>query len=172
MQASIQQFLQGIPDPLTENALSPVLKAIGDRISSQTINSAALRIKGGSASPIVQTNAASVYLANGKLVSKATAQDLPALVGTVTNATFNVFAFFIDQAGTFTTVMGIAGSTLARVVFPSIPENKAVVGFVIINPTGTGNFVGGTTNLDDATVVPNAVFCNALGPFDPSVVTS
>ena len=28
------------------------------------------------------------------------------------------------------------------------------IGFVIINPTGSGSFVGGTTALDDATVVP------------------
>lgn len=171
MQSTIQQQLNAISDPLTESALSPVLRGIGDRVSSQTINSAALRIKGGSASPIVQTNAVSVYVVNGKLVTKATTTDLPALVGTVTNAKFNVFAFFIDQAGTMTSAMGIEGSTLNAVRFPSIPENKAVIGFVIINPTGTGNFVGGTTNLDAATEVPNAVFCNTLGAFDPSVVT-
>lgn len=41
---------------------------------------------------------------------------------------------------------------------------------MIINPTGTGDFVGGTTALDDATVVPNAVYLNGnIGPFDPSV---
>lgn len=172
MQATIQQLVNAIPDPNTETALTPILRALGDRLSSQTINTAALRIKGGSASPIVQTNAVSAYVVNGHLVAKASATDLPALVGTVTNATFNVFAFFIDQAGTLTSSMGIAGSTLFRVVFPSIPEGKAVIGYVTINPTGTGNFVGGTTALDDATVVPNAVFCNTLGAFDPTVIVS
>jgi hypothetical protein len=44
-----------------------------------------------------------------------------------------------------------------------------MIGFVIINPTGTGPFVGGTTALDDATVVPNAVFVNVTGAFDPSI---
>jgi len=171
MQATIQQEVNGIPDPLTAAAMTAVLRPIGDRLSSQTINSAALRIKGGSASPIVQTNAASAYVVNGHLVTKATALDLPALVGTVTEDNFNVFAFFIDQAGTITSAMGIQASTLFGVVFPNIPENKACIGFVIINPTGTGNFVGGTTVLDNATVVPNAVFCNTLGAFDPSVVT-
>lgn len=168
MQATISQYLAGLPTGRT--ALSPILRALGDRLSSQTINSAALRIKGGSASAIVQTNAASLYACGGKIVAKATAQDMPALVGTVVNATFNVFAFFIDATGTFTSVMGIAASTLAGVQFPSIPERSAVVGFVVINPTGTGNFVGGTTALDDATVVPNAVFANTLGAFDPSVL--
>lgn len=171
MQSTIQQEINAIPDPLTAGAMSAVLRAIGDRLSSQTINTAALRIKGGSASPIVQTNAVSLYVVNGKLVTKATTTDLPALVGTVTNAKFNVFAFFINQAGTMSTAIGGESSTLAGVRFPSIPENSAVIGFVIINPTGTGNFVGGTTNLDDATVVPNAVFGNTIGAFDPSVVT-
>lgn len=43
----------------------------------------------------------------------------------------------------------------------------AVFGYVIINPTGTGNFVGGTTALDDGTVVPNAVYVNTPFPFLP-----
>jgi hypothetical protein len=168
MQATISQYLAGLTSG--RHALAPILRAIGDRLSSQTINPAALRIKGGAASATVQTNAASLYVANGKLVSKATALDLPALVGTVANGTFNVFAFFIDATGTFTTAMGLPASTLAGVQFPTIPERSAVVGFVVINPTGTGNFVGGTTALDDATVVPNAVFANTTGAFDPTVL--
>jgi hypothetical protein len=128
-----------------------------------------LRIKGGSASPTVQTNATYYGVANGKLVTKASATDMPALSGTVTNATFNVFCFFINSAGTVTSAMGIAGSTLAAVTFPQIPQGSAMIGFVVINPTGTGNFTGGTTNLDDATVVPNAAFINTLGAFDPSI---
>lgn len=170
MQSTISQYLSGLPSAGEQLALRPILRALGDRLSSQTINSAALRIKGGSASPTVQTNAASLYVCGGKFVTKATAQDLPALSGTVANGTFNVFAFFIDATGTFTSVMGQAASTLAGVVFPTIPERVATVGFVIINPTGTGNFVGGTTALDDATVVPNAVFANTIGAFEPSVL--
>lgn len=170
MQNTVSQTLFGVAGEATRIALGFILRAFGDRLSSQTINSAGLRIKGGSASPTVQTNAAYVGIANGKLVTKASATDLPALSGVVNNATFNVFAFYIDQTGTLTSQMGIAGSTLAKVVFPPTPENKAIVGFVIINPTGTGNFTGGTTALDDATVVPNAVFANTLGAFDPTVL--
>ncbi len=48
-------------------------------------------------------------------------------------------------------------------VFPTVPTNEAVLGFVEINPTGSGNFVGGTTALDDGTVVPNAVYVNTIG---------
>jgi hypothetical protein len=101
------------------------------------------------------------------LVTKASATDVPALSGTVTNAKFNVFAVFIDNGGTLTSVMGTEGATLAAVVFPPVPANKTCVGYVIVNPTGTGNFVGGTTNLDDVTVAPNAVFVNTVAPFDP-----
>lgn len=90
---------------------------------------------------------------------------MAALAGTVTNAKFNVFAFYVDAAGTLTSAMGTEGATLTAVVFPTVATTKAVIGFVIINPTGTGNFVGGTTALDDATVVPNAVYVNTPGVF-------
>ncbi len=170
MDATVSQHLDGLAGETQRKAVRVPMRAIADRIVSQTLTSAALRIKGGSASAIVQTNAASTYFANSKLVTKATATDLPALVGTVANATFNVFAFFIDSAGTLTVTIGLAGVTLAAVTFPQLPAGKALIGFVIINPTGTGGFVGGTTVLDDATVVPNAVFVNTLGVVDPSIV--
>jgi hypothetical protein len=93
---------------------------------------------------------------------------MPALSGTVVNATFNVFCFFVDSGGTVTSAMGTAGASLAAVQFPQFPVKKTMIGFVIINPTGTGNFVGGTTALDDATVVPNAVYVSPSGGFDPA----
>lgn len=108
---------------------------------------------------------------NGVLVSIAANTDMPALVGTVVNATFNVFVFSISSAGVVTTQMGTAGATLAAVVFPTIPTDNATIGFVIINPTGTGNFVGGTTALDDATVVPGAVYVNTPYPFNPNLLS-
>jgi hypothetical protein len=170
MENTISQWLAGVPAESQRIAFRRVLGAIGDRLSSQTLTSAALRIKGGSASAVVQSNAVYVGCASGVLVTKATTTDMAALVGTVVNATFNVFAHFIDKAGTLTTAMGLPGATLAAVKLPPIPEGKALIGFVIINPTGTGNFVGGTTALDDATVVPNAVFVNTVGAFDPTVL--
>lgn len=170
MQDTVRQHIDGLAGEMNRKAVRVPLSAIADRISTQTFATAALRIKGGSASAIVQTNAIYYGMANGILITKATATDLPALVGTVTNAKFNVFAFFIDKASALTTAMGIEGATLAAVKFPPIPENKACIGYVIINPTGTGNFVGGTTVLDDATVVPTAAFVNTLGAFDPTVI--
>ncbi len=61
----------------------------------------------------------------------------------------------------------VTRATLGGVVFPTLAEGVVAIGFAIINPTGTGNFVGGTTALDDATVVPNAVYVNTVAPFFP-----
>lgn len=169
MQGTISNFLAGVASTLDRRAIRVPLNAIGDRMSSQTLNTAALRILGGSASPIVQTNAAALIIANAKLVKLATATSLPALSGSVANGTFNVFIFTIDQAGNLFTQMGQASTSLLGVIFPQMTQGRAMLGFVVINPTGTGAFVGGTTALDDATVVPNAVFANTLGAFDPSI---
>lgn len=170
MLATVSQFLESIKPASVGIALQKILIPLAYTQTSRSLTSAALRIKTGSASPIVQSNAALYALANGILVTKATSTDMAALSGTVANAAFNVFVFYIDQAGTLTSKMGIAGATLAAVKFPHVPDGKAVIGFVVINPTGTGNFVGGTTDLDDATVVPTAAFINTLSGFDPTIL--
>lgn len=166
---TITRFLNGIRASLDKEALRPILNALGDRYSTQTLTSAGLVIKAGS-SAIVKGGTAFYALARGILVTKAINTDMAALAGTVTNAKFNVYCFYIDSAGTLTSAMGTEGATLAAVVMPTVPFNKAQIGFVIINPTGTGNFVGGTTPLDDATVVPGALYVNTIGPFDQTVL--
>lgn len=141
----------------------------------QLLQSGALAIH-GAGSPLAKTGSISYMVslnaAGTPVIVKLAAADLPALVGTVTAAKFNVFCFFVDSAGTVTVAMGTEGATLATVVFPTFPDDKACVGIIVINPTGTGNFVGGTTNLDDATVVPNAVFLNPIGAFKPTATAS
>lgn len=172
MIGTIRQWLAGIADSGSSYALQQVLNPIGDRVSTQSLSSAGLVIKAGG-SALVKTGASACYAScKGKLVTKGAATDMAALAGTVTNAKFNVFAFFIDSAGTLTSAMGIEGATLLAVLFPPIPEGKAMLGFVIINPTGTGNFVGGTTALDDGTVIPTAAYVNTVGAFDPTVLTA
>ena len=84
----------------------------------------------------------------------------------------NVFCFWVNAAGTTSVAMGTEGSTLGAVKFPDFPVGSAHIGFVIINPTGAGPFVGGTTALGDVTVVPNAVYISPLGSFDPSILFS
>lgn len=138
-------------------------------LSNYALSSGGLAIK-TSSSALAKTAAAMKYLIDGQMYSLA-AGDMAALAGTVTNAKFNVFVFTVDAAGNVYTQMGTEGATLGAVVMPTIADNRAVIGFVIINPTGTGNFVGGTTALDDGTVVPNAVYVNTPYPFLPSIVS-
>ena len=168
---TMQRWLEGVRDLHSRFALTRLLYPLFDRESSTPLTSAGLVIH-GAASTLAKTGAADFYaLANGVLVKIAAGTDMPALVGTVTNAKFNVFCFFIDSGSTVTVAMGTEGAALKNIVFPQLPEGKAMIGFVIINPTGTGNFVGGTTHLDDATVVPNAVYVSPTGGFDPAAVT-
>jgi len=134
---------------------------------SQTLSSGGLAIKEAD-SALAKTAAGVTCLVAGKLVVKAAA-DMAALSGTVSNAAFNVFVFTVDAGGTLATTMGQEGANLASVRFPVLSPDVAVLGFVIINPTGTGDFVGGTTALDDATVVPTASYVNTPFPFNPYI---
>jgi len=164
---TMTRWLEGVKDYTTKYNLRSLLRPLFDRQTSLAVVTAGLVIKAG-ASALAKTGASSsYYLANGILQKISAATDMPALSGTVTNAKFNVYCFFIDQTGTVTSQMGTEGATLAALKFPQFPTKKALVGFIIINPTGTGNFVGGTTALDDATVVPNAVYVSPIGGFDP-----
>jgi hypothetical protein len=164
---TLTRWLEPVRDFSSQYALRQLLMPVLDRQSSVALNTAGLVIKAG-ASTLVNSGAADCYLvANGILQKITAATDMPALSGTVVNATFNVFCFYIDSAGTKTSAMGTAGTTLAKVVFPQFPQKKALIGFIIVAPTGTGNFVGGTTALDDATVVPGVVYING-NAFDPA----
>ena len=110
------------------------------------------------------------YMVRGSLGKIAAATDMTALSGTVTNAKFNVFVFTVDSGGTVYANMGTEAGTLGGVKFPDFPVDQALIGFIIINPTGTGNFVGGTTALSDGTVVPNAVYISPIGAVDPTIL--
>lgn len=164
---TLQRWLDGFSEVRERGFLRAVLRPLFDRQSSLCVTSAGLAIKAGG-SALAKTGASVTYaFANGIPRSIAAATDMAALSGTVTNAKFNVYCFFVDSGGTLTTLMGTEGATYAAVKFPPFPVQKACLGWVIINPTGTGNFVGGTTPLDDGTVTPNAVYVNAVAGFDP-----
>jgi hypothetical protein len=166
---TVSRYLANIHDGLVRRHVTAIVRPLADRYSSQCLNSAGLVIKAGGG-VLVKGGSAFYAIANGTPVTKAVNTDMAALVGTVTAATFNVFAFDIDAAGTLTTSMGTAGATLAAVKFPPLTEKKARIGYLVINPTGTGDFVGGTTALDDATVVPNAAYINTPGCHDQTVI--
>lgn len=111
------------------------------------------------------------FFVDGVYGLKAVTDDAFTLSGTVTNAKFNVFCMYIASDGTVSTLMGTEATTRAGVVFPTTPSGYAMIGYIEINPTGTGDFVGGTTPLGDATVAPNAVYVNTPYPFNPNVIT-
>lgn len=155
--------------PNTTTEFEALFDKIQRRMCNIVFNTGGLAIKtGGSA--LAKTVNTLKYVIDGVYCSKAAA-DMAALSGTVTNAKFNVFVFTIQADGTLKTYMGTEGSTRAAVLWPTIADGEAVIGFVEINPTGTGNFVGGTTALDDATVVPNAVYVNTPLSFIPGMET-
>jgi hypothetical protein len=145
--------------PNTESELSALFDKLQRAITNKLLVSGALAIH-GSASALAKTAATAYYMIDGQLYSKAAA-DMPALVGTVTNAKFNVFVFTANAAGTLKSYTGTQAATLGGVVFPTVADGEASLGFIIVNPTGTGDFVGGTTALDDATVVPGVVYVNS-----------
>lgn len=152
-------------------ALRAILAPVLDQFSTRALSNSTLVITATSGKKVPKTGAAdSYFVVQGVPVKIAAGTDMPALAGTVTNATFNVFCFYVDVAGTTTSAMGVAGATLAAMRFPTPPVGKALVGYVIVNPTGTGDFVGNTTALDDGTVVPNAVYASPVGPFDPTLL--
>lgn len=171
MAENLAQRTNEIADHFVRRSMRFMFSYLYDTISSVLLQSGALAIN-GAGNAAVKIGAAIYATAQGVLVTKAANTVMAALVGTVTNAKFNVFCFFIDSAGVLTSSMGTQGATLGAVLWPVIPPNKAMIGFVIINPTGAGNFVGGTTALDDAGVVPNAVYINTLAGFDPTAVYS
>lgn len=137
-------------------------------LCDMALNSSGLAIGTGSKKKVKVVTATNVVI-NGALKSVAAATEC-ALAGTVTNAKFNVFLIYATDTDTVAAVMGTEAATKAAVLWPTVPANATVLGILIVNPTGTGNFVGGSagTDLDDGTVVPNAVYINTPFPFNPN----
>lgn len=173
MQFTVQQALAIIGSGNDRKALSDLMAFIATEYNTQSLTAAGLGIK-TTGSALVKTGSSAWYgIQNGRLTTIAANTDMPALTGfTVANATFNVACFFVNTAGTVVMRTGTAAAALGRVVFPDFPLGFVLIGFVIINPTGTGSFTGGTTPLDDATVVPNAVYVSPTGSVDPTLLFS
>lgn len=143
--------------------LNLILTGVYKRLGNVSLQSANLT-KATTAQKI-KSQADYYAFVGGILVKKATTDNLITLTtaSNCTNALFNVTVFTINSSGTITNRAGTQGASLAAMTWPVLPSDEAVFGILIINPTGTGNFVGGTTDLADATVVPNAVYLNPVG---------
>lgn len=150
-------------DKREATALLAILEGVYRRLANVAHTSAGLAIKAGGSVTVKVGATACNYAINGLAAVLAAAADMAALSGTISNAAFNVYVFSIDKDATLYSQMGIEGSTLALVKFPNVPDDRVILGYITINPTGTGDFVGATTDLDDGTVVPNAVYVNTIG---------
>lgn len=125
---------------------------------NMTLTDAAVAIATNKAKIKTVTNPIS-YIVNGTFYSKAATDDFWVLTGfNCTNAQYNKCLLCIDSSGNMQIAAGTEAASAGAVVLPAIPASYAVVGMVQVHPTGTGNFTGGTTELDDATVVPNATY--------------
>jgi hypothetical protein len=164
---TIARYLTNIPDVTARRATQFIVNAIGDRMSSCMISSAGLIINAAS-SPLAKTGATACNaVANTALLAIPANTVMPALVGTTAQNRFNVYVFYVNNAGTFTSAMGTEAVTLGGIVWPNTPQSSAIVGALSVNPT-TAAFVGGTTALDAANT--NVVFMSPVGAFDPSIV--
>lgn len=163
---TVRQYLNGAIPELMRRALINVLDPAANLDSCGVLNSAGLTTN----TALVKTGSGITYaIVNRVFLSIAGSTNMPALVGTVKNATYGAFFFYTDQNGNLTTLAATPGATLAAMKMPATPINKALIGIMLINPTGTGDFVGGTTSLTDGTVVPNAVFINTTATVDPTI---
>lgn len=166
MNNTIQQELSGaFGDVRQREALRRMLSAVADRLASRANAAGGLAIKtGGSA--LAKTVNAITYVASGKHVALA-AQDMPALTGLAISAgKYNVAVFYGDSAGALSVGFGTEGASAAAVKFPTPPEGKATLGYLLI--TYASAFTGGTTPLDTATTT----YMDVVGPFDPSIALS
>lgn len=163
MQNTIAQELSGsFGDTRQREALRRMLSAIADRLASCNSKAGGLAIKAGGG-VLAKTVNAITYVAGGKHVPLA-AGDMPALTGLSIGAgKYNVAVFYGDNAGALTVGFGTEGATAAAVKFPTPPEGKAILGYLLI--TYASAFTGNTTPLDTATTV----YVDVVGPFDPSI---
>lgn len=150
-----------------DQSLLNLLGKIQDQLCDVCLTTAGLAIGTGSKKKVKVVSIAYCVI-NCLLKSVAAATEI-VLAGTVTNAKYNVFVLYATDTDTAASVMGTEAATLAAVVWPTVPANAAVLGVLIVHPTGTGNFVGATTDLDDGTVVPNAVYISTPFSFNTNV---
>ena len=134
------------------NSLLTDITAMRTRLNSQMLNLPGLAIKtGGSA--IVTAAKSFAATVNGTLVAKTTATDMSAIAGTIATTKFAGWAFYMDAAGTITTSAKTADSATlvaALALIPATPDNKVMIGFIVVQNAAAGDFTAGTTALDAA----------------------
>lgn len=178
MLTPIIQRLKSVVDPAISYAIYLLLKPAFERFRTFTFNSPVLVIK--AAGGLLVKTGANVchYVVKGKNGQIATATDMAALSGTVANGAYNIFVFTVNSAGTLAATMGTAGATEAAVKWPKLNSEHAILGFIKIHVTGTGDFIGNHATsgvLDSATIFTtpstDVQYINTVGSmFPPAVI--
>ena len=155
---------------MSDAAMRSALGEIQAALVDVCMTSAGLAIGTGSKKKVKVVNDTYAYI-NGSFVKLAASTEVT-LSGTTANAKFAIYSLSLSAAGAVIATKGADAATLAALVFPAVPADETLIGFVIVNPTGTGNFVGGTTDLDDGTVIPGAAYVNiqGAGGWNPNVL--
>jgi len=168
---TLSRYLTALANTTTARALQPLFQGLMDRYAAQMLSPAGIIIFGGSSANAKTGLAAVLALTNNgnaaALVSVAASTTLTPNTGLTLINTFNVYLFYINGAGTISTSMGTAATTLAGVAFPQMPNGRACIGGFTVNPTA-GTFTGATTALDAANT--NVVYFSPVGPWDATVL--
>lgn len=165
MNSTVTQFLSGMSAEKDRNAVFQVASPLADRYNSVATSTAGLVVTATAGTKVPEIGTVAFQgIAGGVPVAIAAGTDMPALSGSITAASFNIFCFFIDNASVVTSAMGTEATTLAGVKFPQFPTGKALVGYITVTYAST--FVGNTTSLNTATTV----YISPTGAFDPNVV--
>lgn len=171
MKNTIMKFLNNVRDGSSRFAIQRVVNPLADRYGACMLGSAGIIISGAAAVTAKTGAVAVLALANNSIAAATVsiaASTVLTPVGTTLINTFNVYVFYVDNAGVITTSMGTPATTLGAVVWPLTPIGKAIVGGFTVNPT-SASFVAGTTALDAAAT--NVVYFSPTGAFDPTVLT-
>ncbi len=151
------------------------LAALRDRGENQIVsNSPAIEIN-ESYGTKVKAGATFAALANGTAVAVTSGTVFPALSGTVAAAKYAVWAFYVDSAGTITVsskssdVATSGGLAAALAVKPSVPADKAEIGYIVVTGGASAAFTGATTPL--ATTTTTTFFSNLGRPDVPTALT-
>lgn len=127
-----------------------------------------LKISAGTATVAEAEFAARTVFAGGPGTTLVAGVDSAALAGTVANGQYGMWEIRTASNGTtMTTAKGTDAATKSGIVLPAGSNALITLGFIIVHPSGTGDFVGGTTGLADGTVVPNTEYYNLIGDFRP-----
>jgi hypothetical protein len=153
------------PNTLTE--LEALLDKIQRRQCNMVFNTAGLAIKTGSSALAKSVNTIN-FIIDGVFAQKAAA-DMAALSGdTVADGSKNIYVFTVQVDGTLKTYAGTASTSLAGIIWPTIADGEAVIGFLVVATSGA-TFVPGTTALDAGTVT--ATYVNTPFSFIPGIQT-